>query len=164
MNSAASYKLASSPIRLTVWGLKASKIMRLWNQVNKAHAQNDALYSQLFHQLLHDMGEFSAHCHHDVSSPINPQYNAQLNALIDLLLDASFEKFHIEKLNAYVKTHWKDQALLAAKEITPYFYKHQLLENRRSTLRRTEQGCRRKDPSARLDDRRQVDRRRPLAI
>jgi hypothetical protein len=149
---------------LTLWGIKAIKILQLWKAVNEAYVHNDENYQTKFHQLLHQISNFSSDLQHANLQIAEHKYNSQLSDLIDLLLDATFEKFDIIKLNAFIKNHWKGYALSAAREIKPYFYFYQLEENRRVSPRRSEQGCRRRDAYSRDDDRRHLDRRKFLAI
>ena len=149
---------------LTLWGIKAIKILKLWQDVNLAHAHNNEHYRQKFHQLLHDVSDFASVSQDDMMQRIYHEYNVQLIDLIDLLLDASFEKFDLDKLNVFVKNHWKFHALSAAPEIKPYLYIYQLEENRRTGSRRSPYGCRRRDAYSREGDRRHIDRRKFLTI
>ena len=155
---------SASNTGLTLWGIKAIKIFQLWQAVNAAYVQNDENYQKKFHQLLHQISDFSSVLQFESAKVLDHEYNCQLSDLIELLLDATFERFDIIKLNAFVKNHWKGHALSAAREIKPYFYFYQLEENRRVSPRRSEQGCRRRDAYSRADDRRHLDRRKFLAI
>jgi len=142
---------------LTLWGIKAIKILQRWNRLNLQHPFKNQGYTQAFHQLLHDISEFSGQLHLKGNAIQNQEYS---DHLIHLLLDATCGKHNIATLNTFIKNHWKTQASLLAPEVLPYFYVFQLENDRRVNDRRNELGCRRRVSATRSDDRRNKDRRK----
>ena len=89
---------SASNTGLTLWGIKAIKILKLWQELNLAHDCNDEIFRKKFHQVLHQISDFSSVLQFHSVKVLDHEYNGQLTDLIDLLLDASFEKFNIAKL------------------------------------------------------------------
>jgi hypothetical protein len=150
----------SKPV-LTLWGIKSIKILQRWNQLNVPYSFENQGYTQAFHQLLHDICEFSGQLQLKVNAVQNQDYS---DHLIQLLLDATCGKHDTTTLNTFIKNQWKTQVSLLAPEVIPYFYIFQLEQDRRFNDRRTEEGYRRNVTTACSDNRRNKDRRKFISI